>query len=101
MIEPYVLILLALAVARACVLMVEDIITEDFRVAVGSRFGIDHLLFRGVNCHWCWGIWFSGLFTTITYALTIPTFPTLTTAWYAFLSFLAVAFAGSYLASRV
>jgi len=98
-IAPYVLIVLALAVARACVLMVDDDITEFVRVAVGRKFGVDHLLFRGVNCHWCWGIWFSGLLTLPTYALTMPF--SLATAWHAFLAFLAVAFAGSSLASRI
>lgn len=99
MIEPYVLIVLALAVARACVLMVEDDITEFIRVAVGRKFGIESLAFRGVICPWCWGIWFSGLFTITTYALTMPF--SLITAWYAFLAFLAVAFTGSFLASRI
>lgn len=98
MIAPYVLLILALAVARLCVLMVEDDITEFIRVAVGRKFGIDHLLYRGVNCHWCWGIWFSGALTFGTYSLTMPL--SLATAWYALIGFLAVAFAGSFIASR-
>lgn len=61
------LVLLTLAVARLCVLMVEDKITEFFREWVFRKFGRDHLLSFGVVCPWCWSIWFAFPMAFITF----------------------------------
>lgn len=99
MLNPVLLVILALAVARLVVLMVNDKITEPIRDAVVRRFGIDGWLTFGWHCMWCQGIWWSAALTAITYATQGPPF-TVHTLWTAVLTFLAVAFAGSYLADR-
>jgi hypothetical protein len=89
-IDLVLLALLALAVGRLCVLMVEDKITEFFRNWVFARFGKDHLLSFGVVCPWCWSIWFA-------FPMTFLTFPH-QGVWTNILTALAVSYAGSKLA---
>jgi hypothetical protein len=60
-------VLLIGAVARLCVLMVEDKITEFFRNRVRAKFGDEHLITFGVNCPWCWSIWFAFPMTFLTF----------------------------------
>lgn len=85
--EVVVLILLALAVARLCVLMVDDYITDFFRDAIYKKYGGDHLLFEGATCHWCWSVWFA-------FPMTFLTFPS-HGVWTNILTALAVSFAAS------
>jgi hypothetical protein len=66
-IEAVLLVIVPLAVARLCVLMVSDKITEFFRTWVINRFGPDHLLSFGVVCPWCWSIWFAFPITFLTF----------------------------------
>lgn len=96
MITPYVCIVLALAVARIVVLLVNDKITEPYRAWVQSWSGADGWCTYLVNCPWCTGIWVSAPTTALTY---VASGNPLT--WSAVLTFLAVAFVGSYLADRV
>lgn len=90
MIDLVLLILLAVAVARLCVLMVEDKITEFFRTWVKNRFGPEHLLTFGSVCPWCWSIWFAFPMTFLTF----PDYPT----WPKILTALAVSYVASKLA---
>lgn len=86
-------VLLVGAVARLCVLMVEDKITEFFRKWVRNKFGPDHMITFGVNCPWCWSIWFA-------FPMTYLTFPAhdLRQAWINILTALAVSYTASRLA---
>lgn len=84
------LVILAVAVARLCVLMVDDKITEFFRDWVKAKLGDDHLITFGVNCPWCWSIWFA--FPTT--FLTFPSQP----VWTNILTALAVSYTASKLA---
>lgn len=96
MIDVLTLVLLALAVARGTFLMVFDDITAFIRDAVLAKWGPDHLLTKGVNCPWCWSVWISAGMTLATFAFTNPT----AHPWQVFLTFLAVAFVGGFLAER-
>lgn len=93
MIDPYVLVVLAVAVARMTVLMTTDKITQPLRDKVLAKFGPDHMLTFGVNCPWCWSIW-------LAFPMTAITFSTANTIWLAILTALAVSWVGSYLADR-
>lgn len=94
MIETVLLIvLLTGAVARLCVLMVEDKITEFFRNWVAARFGPEHLITFGVNCPWCWSIWFAFPVTFLTFPPDSPT-----KVWTNILTALAVSYTASRLA---
>lgn len=84
------LVILAVAVARLCVLMVDDKITEFFRDWVKDKLGPDHLLTFGVNCPWCWSIWFA-------FPATFLTFPG-QPVWTNILTALAVSYTASKLA---
>jgi hypothetical protein len=86
------IVLLTGAVARLCVLMTEDKITEFFRNRVKAKLGPDHLITFGINCPWCWSIWFA-------FPMTFLTFPpdSLAKVWTNILTALAV----SYTASRL
>lgn len=85
-------VLLTGAVARLCVLMVEDKITEFFRTWVKTKVGEDHLLTFGVNCPWCWSIWFA-------FPMTFLTFPD-SGVWRNIITALAVSYTASRLADR-
>lgn len=85
-----VLVILAVAVARLCVLMVEDKITEFFRNWVKEKYGPDHLLTFGSVCPWCWSIWFA-------FPATFLTFPA-HGVWINVLTALAVSYTASKLA---
>ena len=87
------LALLTLGVARLCVLMVDDKITEFFRVWVKNKLGADHLITFGVNCPWCWSIWFA-------FGAVFLTFPAsdLRQVWINALTSLAVSYTASKLA---
>lgn len=99
MLQPMILLLLAFAVGRWVILLVSDKITEPIRTAIVNRFGPDGWITFGWHCPWCQGVWWSGIFTAITYSLSdIPL--TGFNAWIGILTFLAVAFAGSFLADR-
>lgn len=99
MLQPVIVIILALAVARMVVLMVSDKITEPIRNAVIKRFGEDGWITFGWHCMWCQGIWWSALLLIPTY-LTADIPATIANLWLGLLTFLAVAFAGSALADR-
>lgn len=92
MIDLVLLVLLALAVGRLCVFMVEDKITDFFRIWVKTKLGEGHLLTFGVNCPWCWSIWFAFPMTFLTY----PSHQ----VWHKILAALAVSYVGSRLADR-
>lgn len=92
MIDPVLLVLLTLAVARLCVLMVEDKITEFFRDWVRTKYGTEHLLTFGSVCPWCWSIWFA-------FPMTFLTFPGYA-FWHKVLAALAVSYVASRLADR-
>lgn len=87
------LVLLIGAVARMCVLMVEDKITEFFRDWVKAKLGPDHMITYGVNCPWCWSIWFA-------FPMTFLTFPpaSLHEVWTSIITALAVSYTASRLA---
>jgi hypothetical protein len=91
-IDLVLLVVLAIAVGRLCVLMVEDKITEFFRTWVVNRFGPEHLLTFGSVCPWCWSIWFA-------FPMTFLTFPS-HQVWHKILAALAVSYVGSRLADR-
>jgi hypothetical protein len=96
-IEAVLLVVLLIgAVARLCVLMVEDKITEFFRNWVVTKFGKDHLLSFGVVCPWCWSIWFA-------FPMTFLTFPvsSLRDVWTNILTALAVSYTASRLADGI
>lgn len=93
MIDPYVLVVLAVAVARMTVLMTTDKITQPLRDKVLAKLGPDHMITFGVNCPWCWSIWLS-------FPMTAITFFTVSSIWLAILTALAVSWVGSYLADR-
>lgn len=96
-ISPFVFAILTLAVARMCVLMTTDTITEPWRHAVRDKLGGDHMLTRGVFCNWCWSVWFAfpmTFFTHTTLDVTVPFWGTIITA-------LAASFIASYLADKV
>lgn len=95
-ITPYVSIVLALAVARVVVLLVNDKITEPYRRWVQGCSGDDGWFTYLVNCPWCTGVWVAAPMTALTYIATGTPL-----GWSAILTFLAVAFVGSYLADRV
>lgn len=99
MLEPVIIVALALAVARMVVLMAKDKITEPISKWVINRFGANGWFTFGWHCVWCQGIWWSALLTFPTYAFIGVPF-TIPNLWLGFLTFLAVAFAGSYLADR-
>jgi hypothetical protein len=99
MLDPVIIIVLALAVARMVVLMVKDKITEPISKWVVNRFGVDGWLTYGYHCTWCQGIWWAALLTYPTYAVLGMPF-TLANLWLSILTFLGVAFAASYLADR-
>lgn len=96
MIDVLTLAVLALAVARGAYLMAFDDITAPVREAVRDKFGPDHLLTKGVYCPWCWSVWIAFSFTIPTVLVNQPAMP----AWNAFITFLAVAYVGGYLADR-
>jgi hypothetical protein len=76
--------------------MAFDDITEPMREAVKGKLGPDHMITKGVYCPWCWSVW-------IAFAFTIPTVEVNQagmSAWNIFVTFLAVAFVGGYLADR-
>jgi hypothetical protein len=89
-IDLVLLVVLTLAVARLCVLMVEDKITEFFREWVVAKLGPDHLVSFGVVCPWCWSVWFAFPMTAITFH-SYGTWPVILTS-------LAVSFVASKLA---
>lgn len=93
MIDPYVLIVLAVAVARMTVLMAMDKITQPLRDAVLAKLGPDHMITFGVNCPWCWSIWLGFPMTALTFATANP-------IWLIILTALAVSWVASYLADR-
>lgn len=90
MLDPVLLVVLMLAVARMVILVVDDTITRPFRTWVAGRFGEDHMVTFGVNCPWCVGVWFAFPMTAITYA-------TGHVVWQVILTALAV----SYVASKI
>lgn len=96
MMSPYVSIVLALAVARMVVLLVNDTISDPYRDWVKSWSGNDGWATKGVHCTWCTGVWMAGPMTVLTH---LATGTPLT--WLTILTFLAVAFVGSYLADLV
>ena len=55
--EFYVLLILALAVARMTVLTVDDKLAEPFRAWMIKRFGTDSLLTYMVHCSNCSSFW--------------------------------------------
>lgn len=55
------LIILGFATARGTTLVVNDYITEPFRLAVQRRFGDDSKLTYLVNCPYCTSIWVGGV----------------------------------------
>lgn len=87
------LVLLTVAVARLCVLMVVDKITEPFRDWARNRLGPDHMITYGIYCPWCWSIWFS-------FPATFLTFPanSMREVWINIVTALAVSYAASKLA---
>lgn len=91
--EPYVLLILALAVTRMTVLMSMDKITQPLRDKVLAKFGPDHMLTFGVFCPWCWSVWLAFPMTAITFFTVHP-------IWLAILTALAVSWVASYLADR-
>jgi hypothetical protein len=91
-IDLVLLVLLALGVARLCVLMVEDKITQFFRDWVRTKYGPEHLLTFGSVCPWCWSIWFSFPMTAITFNSY--------DIWHQILAALAVSYVASRLADR-
>lgn len=97
--NPLILVILTLATARWVVLMVSDKITEPIRGRVIELSGPEGWLTFGWHCTWCQGIWWSAIFTSITYELAGPAM-SFTNAWLAFLTFLAVAYGASFLADR-
>lgn len=97
--NPLVLVLLTFAVARMVVLLVSDKITEPIRTVIINRFGPEGWVTFGWHCTWCQGIWWSAIFTAITYEFAGPPM-NLANAWLAILTFLAVAYGASYLADR-
>lgn len=99
MLHPLILILLAFGVGRWVILLVSDKITAPIRTWVVTKSGEDGFWTFGWHCPWCQGVWWSGVFTSITYAA-MPVPFTFANVWLGFLTFLAVAFAGSYLADR-
>lgn len=92
-IDPYVLLVLALAVARMTVLMSMDKITQPLRDKVLAKLGPEHMITFGVNCPWCWSVWIAFPMAAITYA-------TASTFWLFILTALAASWVGSYLADR-
>ena len=97
--NPLILTLLTLATARWVVLLVKDKITSPISTRIIHRFGPEGWVTYGWHCTWCQGVWWSAVFTSITYELAGPPM-NLTNAWLAFLTFLAVAYGASYLADR-
>lgn len=91
-IDLVLLVILTLAVARMCVLMVTDKITEPFRHWVRNTLGTEHMLTYGSVCPWCWSIWFAFPMTW----LTLPGW----TFWHQTLAALAVSYVASRLADR-
>jgi hypothetical protein len=73
--------------------MVDDKITEFFRLWVKARFGEDHLLTFGSVCPWCWSVWFA-------FPAVFLTFPahSLREVWINALTALAVSYTASKLA---
>lgn len=59
MLDPVVLLLLILAVARIVRLVVDDAITEPVRSWVVNKWGSESKLAYLVHCTWCVGIWVS------------------------------------------
>lgn len=92
MIDLVLLVLAALAVARLCVLMVDDKITEPFRDWVRTKLGSEHMLTFGAYCPWCWSIWFA-------FPVVFLTFPDHQT-WHKIIASLAVSYVASRLADR-
>lgn len=84
------LVILTVAVARLCVLMVNDKITEFFRNWVTDKLGDGHLITFGVYCPWCWSIWFA-------FPMTFLTFPD-QPVWVNIITALAVSYTASQLA---
>lgn len=87
------LVILTVAVARLCVLMVNDKITEFFRTWVTDKLGDDHMITFGVNCPWCWSIWFAFPATFLTFPAHSPR-----EVWINALTALAVSYTASQLA---
>lgn len=99
MLHPLILLVLAFAVGRWVILLVSDKITAPISTWVTAKNGKDGFWTFGWHCPWCQGVWWSAVFVSITYAATPVPF-TFANVWLGFLTFLAVAFAGSYLADR-
>lgn len=84
MIDPLVLLVLALAVAGVTRLLVHEKITEGYRNKVRAKFGEDSLITYGVYCVFCTGF-------HISWMLTIPTFALFGgTSWGALLAVFAI-----------
>lgn len=67
-IDPLVLLVLALAVAGMTRLLVIEKITDAYRATVKAVFGTDSLITYGVNCVFCTGWWISAALTAGTAA---------------------------------
>ena len=67
-IDPLVVLVLALAVAGLTRLLVVEKITETYRDLVKKIFGADSLVTYGVNCVFCTGWWISLALTAGTFA---------------------------------
>lgn len=69
MIDPLVLLVLALAVAGTTRLLVHEKITDGYRNWVRAKFGEDGLITYGVYCVFCTGFHISWMLTIPTFAL--------------------------------
>lgn len=99
MLPVVIIVVLALAVARMVVLLVNDKITEPVRASILGWFGPDSMITYGWNCPWCQGVWWSAIFTGLTYYLhPVPLTPG--NVWLGILTGLGVAWVASFLADR-
>lgn len=97
--EPFIFVVLALAVARATVLLYDDDITQPIRDWVIEKCGTDGFWTRGIHCPSCVSMWFALAFVPTTYAASHIGGP-IETTWNGFLTLMAVAATARYIASR-
>jgi uncharacterized protein DUF1360 len=72
------MVVATLAVARMTRLLVDDQLTNGYRLWVDRRWGSESLQSYLVHCPWCTSIWVAALIMPITVLLSTPLTPT---AW--------------------